>query len=83
MFLKKWPPVAILDVKKSLLTISDQYHNFYFCDFVYKMAAGAHFGWDAMSIIELVRDIWMNNACVKYEERSLNPSKVIALTTQL
>ena len=24
-----------------------------------------------MSIIELVRDIWMNNACVKFEERSL------------
>ena len=33
-----------------------------------------------MSIIELVRDIWMSNACVKFEERSLNPSKVIALT---
>ena len=30
-----------------------------------------------MSIIELVRDIWMSNACVKFEERSLNPSKVI------
>ena len=27
------------------------------------------------------RYIWMNNACVKFEERSLNPSKVIALTT--
>ena len=25
----------------------------------------------------------MNNACVKFEERSLNPSKVIALTTKL
>ena len=34
-----------------------------------------------MSIIELVRDIWMSNACVKLEECSLNPSKVIALTT--
>ena len=33
-----------------------------------------------MSIIELVRDIWMSNVCVKFEERSLNPSKVIALT---
>ena len=33
-----------------------------------------------MLIIELVRDIWMSNACVKFEERSLNPSKVIALT---
>ena len=35
------------------------------------------------SVNELVRDIWMNNACVKFEERSLNPSKVIALTTKL
>ena len=34
-------------------------------------------------VSELVRDIWMNNACVKFEERSLNPSKVIALTTKL
>ena len=37
-FFKKWSPVAILDVQKSLciafLTISDQYHNFYFCDFI-------------------------------------------------
>ena len=33
-----------------------------------------------MSIIELVRDIWMSNACVKLEEHSLNPSKVITLT---
>ena len=36
-----------------------------------------------MSIIELVRDIWMSNVCVKFEERSLNPSKVISLTTIL
>ena len=36
-----------------------------------------------MSIIEFVRAIWMSNACVKFEERSLNPSKVIALTTKL
>ena len=40
VFFFKWPPVAILDVQKSLLTISDQYHNLYFCDFFYKMAAG-------------------------------------------
>ena len=36
MFLNKWPPVAILDVQKSpyiaFLTISDQYHNFNFCE---------------------------------------------------
>ena len=31
-FFLKWPPVAILDVQKSLLTISDQYHNFYCCE---------------------------------------------------
>ena len=36
-----------------------------------------------MSIIELILDIWMSNACVKFEERRLNPSKVIALTTKL
>ena len=36
-----------------------------------------------MSIIELVRDIWMSNACVKFEERSLSPSKVIALIAKL
>ena len=40
----KWPPVAILDVQKSLLTISDQCHNIYFVIFLYKMAAGAHLG---------------------------------------
>ena len=36
-----------------------------------------------MSIIELVRYIWMSNGFVKFEECSLNPSKVIALTTKL
>ena len=36
-----------------------------------------------MSIIELVRDIWMSNVCVKFEERSLNSSKVSVLTTKL
>ena len=47
-FLKNGPPVAILDVQISLciafLTISDQHHNFYFCDLFYKMAAGGHIG---------------------------------------
>ena len=45
MFFFKWPPVAILDVQvqKSLLTISDQYHNLNFCDFFYKIAAVGHF----------------------------------------
>ena len=33
-FFFKWPPVAILNVQKSLITISDQYHNIYFCDFL-------------------------------------------------
>ena len=54
----------------------------FFLKFLDKMAAGGHFGLTTMSVIELVRDIWMNNACVKFEERSLNPSKVIALTTK-
>ena len=34
--------MAILDVQKSLLTISDQYHNFYFCDF---WMSKTHFRW--------------------------------------
>ena len=63
-------PVAILDVRKSLsvafLAISDR---------------SAILDGTTMSIIELVRDIWMSNACVKFEERSLYPSEVIALTT--
>ena len=32
---------------------------------------------------QLVRDIWMNSTCVKFKERSLNPSKVIALKMKL
>ena len=44
-----------------------------------KMAAN----YRTKSIIELVRDIWMSNACVKFEERSLTPSKVITRTTKL
>ena len=35
-----------------------------------------------MSIISLVRDIWMSNACVKFEERSLKPSKVICVADE-
>ena len=31
----------------------------------------------------IVRYIWMSNGFVKFEECSLNPSKVIALTTKL
>ena len=51
--------------------------------FLTKWPPVAILDWTTMSVIELVRDIWMNNACVKFEERSLNPSKVIALTTKL
>ena len=44
VFFLKWPPVAILDIQKSpcltFLTISDQYHNFYFVKFFYKLAGG-------------------------------------------
>ena len=53
---------------------------FFVLKFLDKMAI---LDWTTMSVIELVRDIWVNNACVKFEERSLNPSKVIALTTKL
>ena len=37
----KWSPVAIVDVQKPLLTISDQYHNIYFCDFFTKWLPAA------------------------------------------
>ena len=47
--------------------------------FLTKWPPVAILDWTTMSVIELVRDIWMNNACVKFEERSLNPSKVIVL----
>ena len=57
--------------------------NFFFGNFWTKWPPAAILDWTKMSVIELVRDIWMNNACVKFEERSLNPSKVIALTTKL
>ena len=45
----KWPAAPILDVRNSLsiafLAISDQYAtlSLFFCEFVYKMAAGGHF----------------------------------------
>ena len=55
----------------------------FFFNFWTKWPPAAILDWTTMSVIELVRDIWMNNACVKFEERSLNPSKVIALTTKL
>ena len=54
----------------------------FFLKFWTKWPPAAILDWTTMSVIELVRDIWMNNACVKFEERSLNPSKVIALTTK-
>ena len=55
---------------------------FFFWNFWTKWPPAAILDCTTMSVIELVRDIWMNNACVKFEERSLNPSKVIALTTK-
>ena len=55
--------------------------NFFFFEFfLTKWPPVAILDGTTMSIIELVRDIWKSNACVKFEERSLNPSKVIALT---
>ena len=66
----------------TVLAISDQYATFFFFFFLTKWPPAAILDWTTMSVIELVRDIWMNNVCVKFEERSLNPSKVIALTTK-
>ena len=84
-----------MDVRKSLsiafLAISNRYTNqinqnlfhdifFLFDFFLTKWPPAAILDGTTMSIIELFRDIWMNNACVKLKERSLNPSKIIALT---
>ena len=57
--------------------IQDRYATFLF---LIKWPPATILDGRTMSIIELVRDIWMSNACVKFEECSLNPSKVIALT---
>ena len=56
---------------------------FCFFYFLTKWPPAAILDGTTMSIIELARDIWMSNACVKSEERSLNPSKVIVLTMKL
>ena len=56
---------------------------FFFLNLLTKWPPAAILDGTRMSIIKLVRDIWMSNACVKFEERCLNPSKVIALTTKL
>ena len=75
-FLTKWLPAAILDVPNSLsiafLVISDRYATCF-----WPPAAILNGMTQTMSIIELLRDIWMSNACVKFEEHSLNPSKVM------
>ena len=55
----------------------------FFNFFLTKWPPAAILDGTTMSIIELARDIWRSNACVKFEERSLNSSKVIALTTKL
>ena len=46
------------------------------------MVAGGHFGWDE-NVNYRTRPRYLDESCVKFEERSLNPSKVIALTTKL
>ena len=66
--------------------ISDHFRsicNFFFYLFLTKWPPVAILDGTTISIIELVRDIWMSNACVKFEKCSLNLSKVIALTTKL
>ena len=50
----------------------------FFWIFLTKWPPAAILDGTTMSIIKLVRHIWMSNACVKFEERSLNPSKCIA-----
>ena len=68
----KWPPVAILDVQKSLLTISGQYHNFYFCEFFSKMSAGGHFGCPKLTFdgisghFRSIRNLFLKNCFTKW-----------------
>ena len=54
----------------------------FFLKFLTKWPPAAILDETTMSIIELVRDIWMSNACDKFEALSLNPSKVIALKNE-
>ena len=70
MFFKKWPPLAILDVQKSLciafLTISDQYHNFYFCEVFLQNGCPGHFGCPKITVgrifghFRLIRNFFLN-----------------------
>ena len=63
---------AILDVRNSLSMafLPFQIHTdlLFFFFFLTKWPPAAILDGTTMSIIELVRDIWMNNACVKFEE---------------
>ena len=68
--------------KFSFDRILDQY-GILFLNVFDKMAAGGHFVWDDNVNYRTCPRYWMSNACVKFEERSLNPLKVIALTTKL
>ena len=72
------PQITFNRISIAFRAISDRYGTYFF-KFFDEMAAGGHYGWDD-NVIYRTRDIWMSNACVKYEERSLSPSKVIALT---
>ena len=45
----------------------------FFLNFLTKWPPAAILDGTTMLIIKLVRDIWMSNACVKFEERSLHP----------
>ena len=55
---------------------SCHFATFCFLNFWTKWPPAAILDWTTMSVIELLRDIWMNNTCVRFEERSLNPSNV-------
>ena len=54
----------------AFLAISDPYGTLFFLIFfLTKWPPAAILDGTTMSIIELVRDIWMSNVCVKFEER--------------
>ena len=69
-----------MDIQKSLLI------TFLAISIFDKMTAGGHFGWDD-NVNYRIRPRYLDDqcmhACVKFEERSVNPSKVIMLTTKL
>ena len=52
-----------------------------FLNFWTKWPPAGILDWTTMSVIELVRDIWMNNACVKFEESYRANNEIVTRRT--